>query len=521
MARRVATLVLILATGSGALPLTAQSNVHLDRPLSAIDWLSQSIELPPARAAATAPATQRPYLNEPPVANGAGTPQITVTPLDAVATAPIGTLAQADTGLPVTLWSASDSNVLTTLIQAQGEPELPALRDLFVTLLLAKADAPAGDAQALLLARIDKLLDLADLTEALALIKAADPIAPALYRRWFDVALLTGTEDEPCSAMQTAPGLAPTYPARIFCLARSGDWMAAALTLNTHRALGDMPDDEDALLSRFLDADLVDPAAPLPPPDRISPLIFRMREAIGEGMSTGPLPLAFARADLRDTVGEKARLDAAERLSLHGALSPQELSRVMTGVTPAASGGVWDRVDAFRQFNAAMNDGDPQAVADTLPTVWSAMQEVRAEVSFATLYAAPLSRIDLTGRAADIATTVQLLSGDYANAAARPGVPAFVRSVALGDLKDATPSTTIEEAIVAGFADTAPPQVFADLVADKKLGEALLRALPLFDAGVAGDARSVTDALLVLHRAGMDDVARRAALQLLLLNRTT
>ena len=48
-----------------------------------------------------------------------------------------------------------------------------------------------------------------------------------------------------------------------------------------------------------------------------------------------------------------------------------------------------------------------------------------------------------------------------------------------------------------------------------------MRALPLFDAGVAGDARSVTDALLVLHRAGMDDVARRAALQLLLLNRTT
>ena len=196
---------------------------------------------------------------------------------------------------------------------------------------------------------------------------------------------------------------------------------------------------------------------------------------------------------------------------MHGALSPQDLARVMTGVTPAASGGVWDRVDAFRKFNAAMNDGDPDAVADTLPTVWSAMQEVRAEVGFATLYAAPLSQIDLTGPAAQIATTVQLLSGDYARAAALPDVPAFVRAAALGDFTGVDPRSSMEEAIAAGF---------ADLLAEKKLGEALLRALPLFDAGVAGDARSVTDALLVLRRAGLNDVARRAALQLLLLNRT-
>ena len=45
--------------------------------------------------------------------------------------------------------------------------------------------------------------------------------------------------------------------------------------------------------------------------------------------------------------------------------------------------------------------------------------------------------------------------------------------------------------------------------------------LAVFDAGVAGDARSVTDALLVLRRVGLEDTARRAALQLLLLDRRT
>ena len=510
MVRRGLSLLALLL----ALPAQAQT----DRPLSAIDWLSQSVEPPAAPAAAAIPAPPR--ANEAPVADGAGTPPVTVTPLDSVAPRAIGTLSQDVTGLPDSLWSTSDADTILTLLQAQGEPALPALRDLLRSLLLAQALAPAGDDGAVLLARIDRLLDLADLSQALDLIRAGDPLQPAQFRRWFDIALLTGAEDEPCAAMQSAPGLAPTLPARIFCLARGGDWMAAALTLNTHRALGDVTPEDDALLSRFLDADLVDPDAPLPPPERLSPLIFRMREAIGEGLSTRPLPLAFARADLRDTVGEKARLDAAERLSLHGALSAQDLARVMTGVTPAASGGVWDRVAAFRAFNAAVNDGDAEAIGTTLPPVWDAMQTIRAEVTFAELYAAPLSRFTLTGETARIATTVALLSGaDAAGAAAADAAP-LVRAVVAGDMTGVTPQTAMEEAIVAGFADTAPPQVFADLLSEEKLGEALLRVLPVFDAGVAGDARSVTDALLVLRRAGLSDTARRAALELLLLDRT-
>ena len=515
MVRRWLPLI-AMALAAPAMAQTTQGPAN--RPLSAIDWLSRSVEEP----AVSPEPVPRPRLPEAPVAQGAGTPQITVTPLDAATPQAIGTLPQALTGLPPTLWTASDTTTLTTLIQAVGEPGLPALHDLLLTLLLAQAEAPAGGGHALLLARIDKLLDLGNLNEALALTRAADPTDPDVFRRWFDIALLTGTEDAPCDVMRSAPGLAPTFPARIFCLARGGDWMAAALTLNTHRALGDMSEEDDALLSRFLDADLVDPDAPLPPPERLSPLIFRMREAIGEGMSTGPLPLAFASADLRDTVGEKARLDAAERLALHGALSAQDLAQVMSRVTPAASGGVWDRVDAFQKLNAAVNAADPDAVAQTLPAAWDAMRTIRAEVAFASLYAAPLARLDLTGDAATIATTLGLLSDDYAGVADRtPTLDPLLRAVATGSFAAIAPQTAMEEAIVAGFTQKVPPEVFADLLAEDKLGETLLRVLPVFDAGVAGDARSVTDALLVLRRAGLDDTARRATLQLLLLDRTT
>ena len=61
---------------------------------------------------------------------------------------------------------------------------------------------------------------------------------PEPFRRWFDIALLIGREDRACDIMLETPQIAPTFPARIFCLARSGDWNAAALSLRTGETLG-------------------------------------------------------------------------------------------------------------------------------------------------------------------------------------------------------------------------------------------------------------------------------------------
>ena len=61
--------------------------------------------------------------------------------------------------------------------------------------------------------RIDKLLALGALEQAAALIEAAGTPSPELFRRAFDVALLTGAEDRACQFMAEEPHLAPTLPA--------------------------------------------------------------------------------------------------------------------------------------------------------------------------------------------------------------------------------------------------------------------------------------------------------------------
>ena len=484
-------------------------------PLSAIDWLSQSVVAP-----ATTPAL-KPALNEPPVASSAGVPQVTVTALDAPAPAPIGLLSSDVTGLPKTLWSASSSQDLVPLLQATRTDALPAVQDLLMTLLLAEAEPPVGDRAdgPLFLARVDKLLDIGALEPALALLVQGDNLQPDLFRRWFDVALLTGAEDDACDVMRDTPSVAPTYPARIFCMARNGDWSAAALTLNTHRVLGDITQEEEALLSRFLDPDLYENEPPLPAPTRLSPLVFRMREAIGEAMTTTRLPNAFAHADLRNTTGWKSQLEAAERLARIGAISENVLFGFYMARTPAASGGIWDRADAVQALNMALKARDPDATATHLSDAWDAMKSARLEVPFARYFAPALSELPLTGQAAKIALEVGLLSPDFETFAQSVDTQDFRVLVAHGEPTGA--QSDLELAIQAAFDGTEPSAEFEAMVLNGALGAALLRSITTANKGLSGDLVELTDALAFWRSIGLEEVARKTALQALILERTS
>jgi putative component of toxin-antitoxin plasmid stabilization module len=54
---------------------------------------------------------------------------------------------------------------------------------------------------------------------------------------------------------------------------------------------------------------------------------------------------------------------------------------------------------------------------------------------------------------------------------------------------------------------------------EARVGEAILWGMARIARGVQGDLRGVTEGLALLRAAGMEDVARRTALQLMLLER--
>lgn len=484
-------------------------------PLSAIDWLDE-IET----VAVTAPYGSP---SEPPATNRVAIPDVTVTPLDAPRLDSVGLLPGTTTGLPATLWQASRTATLVERLEALPEGPLPAIQALYVTLLLAEAQAPDDGDQAarFLAARVSALQRIGAVEPALALVERAGGDVPELFDTWLDLSLLNGTEDRACAALRRTPGLSDRLGARIFCLARAGDWQTAALIHHGATSLGALDEPDATLLALFLDPEMIETTAPPSTPEDVTALQFRLFEAVGSARSTRNLPRAFAKADLRGTAGWKAEIEAAERLAQTGALTATQLLGLYTAREPAASGGVWDRVAAIQALDTALTENDAEAVADALPAAWAAARDMRLETVIAEIFAERLIGMTLPDRARVHVLDIALLSPLYETAAQtlEPVTQRqhFAIGLAKGTPADDRAHTPVQSAIASGFAATRPAPEDRDLLDADRSGEAILSAATRLDASSAATRGGLGTGIATLRAIGLEDTARRAALQVLLL----
>ncbi|PIE12337.1 MAG: hypothetical protein CSA70_10025 [Rhodobacterales bacterium] len=496
-------------------------------PLSAIDWLNDPLptvvrRVAPSVAPGLKPMDPGHIGPEPPVTRSATVPEVSVVALDAVTANAVGLLPSSVTGLPRSLWQGSRSEVVNRQIARMDVAHAPALQSLLYTLLLAEADPPAGarTGHSVLEARLRKLIDLGAVEPAEALLDRAGDVARDLFPIWFDLALLTGDEDKACDGVMAKPHLAPDMASRIFCTARKGDWAAAAVSYDTARALGMLSAAETRMLALFIDPELAEGAPDLPPPAKITPLLYRLYEAAGTPLPTSSLPLAYAMGDLRGTSGWKAELDAAERLARTGALSENRLIELYTTRKPAASGGVWDRVAAVQRFDAALSAQDAAKMSQTLGPAWDAMKRAELAMGFVRLYAEALAKVELAGPAAGDAFEIAMLSDqaetEAAKVTATTGQRAFLAALARGVPGEVPVDDALGRAIQAGFAANVPDRV-ATLARQDRLGEAILWAMVRYRHGMSGDRLGLQLSLAAFRALGLEETARRAAIQMILL----
>jgi len=481
------------------------------RPLSAIDWLSRSVETPaavpaPGPAPEAAPAPER------------LPPEVTARPLGPPEPETEGLVAAADLGLPGDLWGASTARDVAERL-AGLPPELPpTARDLLRRVVISRQASPrqGDDDDILLSARVDTLLEMGALDEARLLLGARPPENPELFRRWFDIALLKGAETEACRYLAERPDLSPTYPARIFCLARNGNWHVAALTLGTAESLGILSPAEDALLARFLDPELFDTVPP--PPRRPSPLLFRLYEASGDRLSTATLPVAFAHADLAPILGWKARLEATERLARAGVVGPGELFEVYSERAAAASGGVWERVRAVAELNARIEAGtaSPRDYARAFDVMERAGLGGIVAHGYRSLPADPGN--DARVRRSLLRMVALRGGASVPPAYIAPDAPedAFLAAVVSGNPNAAPAPTGLARAIRDGFLRARADGPLEDLAAEGRRGEALFLALGWIGEASGGDIDRLAEALVYLRSLGLNDTARRIAIDLLI-----
>ncbi|WP_299358423.1 hypothetical protein [uncultured Paracoccus sp.] len=467
---------------------------------------------------------------QPGVAGSATPPPVTVTRLGQGNPDAAGVQSAQAAGLSPGLWQGMTADAVADAL-ARTDMRLPALRKMLRRILTAQLEVPPPrnlPQGGLLLARVDRLIDQGDLPAARALLQAAGPGNPQLFRRSFDLDLLTGEDAQACAALSQRPGLVQDMATRIYCLALNGDWAAAAVALHGAQPLGLVDPRTAALLARFLDDAYAEQSEDLPPPPKPSPLVFRLYESVGQPLPTPSLPLIYAWADLGENGGWKPRLEAAERLARAGLLPARQLHEIYSEQRPAASGGVWDRAAALQAVIAALDAGDQTTLDTVLPAALSRFAAAGLAPELAGMIADRLPAKPPAGGAAAPTVTLRLLAGlPVQPPAGTPSFPRWLAGFAAGSppmpLPDNDPGGRAA-ALAPAFDDgaDAPAQgaVGTDAVQGQEAsgsGRALLGAMADVDAGLDSDLGRAARGLAALSALGHEATARQAAVELMLL----
>ncbi|PCH96176.1 MAG: hypothetical protein COB84_05210 [Rhodobacteraceae bacterium] len=483
-------------------------------PLSAVDWLSDSLQQPQQVAPADDPL------------DGISTETIETTILSDVVKDTVGLLPAQVSGIPTDFWGDSAVKRLAAFIRYAPHGQVPEITNLWRRIILAELNAPVASSadNLLLLARIDNLLLAGDLNPAESLLKAADPNDQQLFRRWFDISILTQRSDEACARMIATPRFAPTLPARIFCLARSGDWSAAAITLSAARILGDVTKDEALLLGMFLDPEAFPEVSDIPSPIVMTPLTFIMREALGLPRPSQTLPLAFLHLDLQNKAGWKRRIIAAERLVREQALPTTSLLDIYLEGKPSASGGVWQRVSAVQRLKNALERDNQAALSAALINAHKTFEHERLRPVLAQWFGASLPNFTYDTAAQkiafDLAALAQANPEKLKKIAPSTQTSQYILSL-LDTETDVVPVGDLQLSIFNGLHGKTDKTVLHQLVDDRRVGEAVLSALTLLQSGADTDVGDIETALSVLAYAGFKDEALRIAVQILILGDKT
>lgn len=472
--------------------------------------------------------------------------EISVRSLDRVRPEAVGLYPAARVGLPAEIWGSSRIERLAELTRSLPTDMLPALRELSFRLLLAEftaplvqATTPAPNVSPLLAARLQKLIEFGALDQAGALLDVLDLEAAELRLLRFNIGLMLGDDSQACEALQPRQPQPETDPplssapqslraALVFCQARAGDWQGAAARLQAGTDDGALDPYDADLLAGFLDAETEfdESATLLPPPSGTpDPLHLRLREASGDPISISQLPVAFAHSDLRGSAGWRAQIVAAERLVRTGALPANRLLGIYTERRPAASGGIWERVRHVQSIDRALTEADAEALGTALTRGWPLIASGELDVPLADLFGPAIRATQLQGPAQDLAFRVGLLTRDYETVALDLGQNGtseerFLAAIARGldPAEHGQMRGEVAQAVALAFGEkTELRPESLEALEDGRLGEELLQTLVRL--GGPTDPRVLAEGLAFLRHVGLEDIARRTALESLLLDR--
>ena len=484
------------------------SGLAAEAPLSAIDWLSKKDSV-----------INGSRLIEKNV-DAENNNDIKVSTLNSNEYQAIGLLPIYVTGIPTTIWRNSRFDDLEYSFKTMPTFSYSPIQELVYSLLLAEARPPLNEPAryAFLEVRLSKLLNYGAVDPAIALIERASPVPDRMIPLLFDISLLSSNNYPACDPIFQNTKNKNLQAELIYCYARKGDWLTAHLILKTEEVLGDLTKLEVSLLDRYLEVDFdVDINSLLPPPEQITPLEFRLYEAIGEPFPAEYLPVKYSQSDLSGENGWRAQVIAAERLFSNGAIPENQILGVYTKNNPGGSGGIWERVKVVSELDTALQNN--QNIEEIFLAAWKVFKQTDQLTVFAKLFGVRIFEKNLSPKSKKIAADLLLLTNNF-SLTKNYWKPSDLRfGLTSGDFTQVKVSSEIEKVILNVFTEVSIPFLVEQKLNQGKLGEVILNALLQFETGIDGNLKDFSESLSTLNLIGLDTTARRAALTHLVLGK--
>ena len=317
-----------------------------DEPMSAIDWLEKKINDPPV------------FFTYPSEIDKNNDIEIEKIVLPNISKNSIGIYPSIKIGINSDLWKNSNEIEISAILEKIKISDLYYLNRLLKRILLIESDPPIivddkkFSGTLFLRQRILKLIQMGALDDAEALILDANPtFDPNLIDLWSDISFLTHRFERFCNAVLKGyyNSLDPTN--KIICLARSGDWNAAALSLATYSSINEIDSDHEKLLINYLDHEADLEIINNQICDKDKPTIIYLCNFSNINMQIPNYGVKFLYNNLGKGKSIRSRILASEELVKSGALNPSILFSTYKIKQPSTSGGVWARTKLVQELN--------------------------------------------------------------------------------------------------------------------------------------------------------------------------
>ena len=317
-----------------------------DEPMSAIDWLAKKINDPPV------------FYTYPSEIDENSNIEIEKMVLPNISKNSIGIYPSIKIGINSDIWKNNNEIEISTILKKIRISDLYYLNRLLKRILLIESDPPiiAVDEKfsgtIFLRQRILKLIQMGALDDAEALILDAEPIFdPNLTDLWSEISFLTYRFERFCKAILNGyhNSLDPAH--KIICLARSGDWNAAALSLATYSSINEIDSDHEKLLINYLDHEAELEIINKDKCKEDKSVIIYLCNFSNINMQFPNYGVKFLYNNLGRGKSIRSRIVASEELVKSGALNPNILFSTYKIKQPSTSGGVWARAKLVQELD--------------------------------------------------------------------------------------------------------------------------------------------------------------------------